>query len=141
MRPGGVHRGGAPRSELVIIMIAGGNHTKINRATWIAAAPAGTCRAQPGISPALGATLSKTYSAAPMTASFGSFLAGARKEWLPDGKINNHLSYCVRIILLHKSILCKGAFLSETVVQKILDSGEIICYNMEIMNRKGVDFP
>ena len=44
-------------------------------------------------------------------------------------------------ILLYFSVLGESAFLSKTVGKKTLDSGEIICYNMEIMNRKGVDFP
>jgi len=30
-------------------------------------------------------------SAPLVPASFGSFLAGARKEWTPTGQINNHL--------------------------------------------------
>ena len=69
MRPGGVHRGGAPRSELKYYMIASGNHTTIS-SVWRA-----------------GARLTVPL----VTASFGSFLAGARKEWTPDRKINDHL--------------------------------------------------
>ena len=69
------------------------------------------------------------------------FLQEQEKNEENDDKINDHLSYQVSLILLHFFSLCKSAFLSKTVVQKKLDSGEIICYNMEIMNRRGVDFP
>jgi len=72
---------------------------------------------------------------------FALFLPNQEKGYENISKVNDHLSYQVSLILLYFLSLGKSAFLSRTVDQKKLDSGSFICYNMEIMNGKGVDFP